>query len=247
MTDQVNLLDEKGSSQETSLLEEQGQSNQGATGQGSGSTGDGAAEPKAIKIGDIELSPEELLAVVKKSRDYDSLLPDYTRKTQRLSQLEDQLSNQFSNQHLKAEEPEIDISDYDLDLVKKAGKKLGLVSKNEIQKIKDDMAIGQFKDKHLEYKDPVKWGVFRKELEHYRLPSDSLELTNVFERAHRSLNIDVEIEKKSREAQGKALAEKEKLALASTGGGGGASKVPSSTEGLTPAQIAYMKDFGLLD
>ena len=48
--------------------------------------GEEASQP--VKIGDKEYTPEKLAELVKKSDDYDSLLPDYTRKSQRLADID---------------------------------------------------------------------------------------------------------------------------------------------------------------
>ena len=46
--------------------------------------------PQPIKVGDKEYTPDQLMEIEKKATHYEALLPDYTRKSQRLSELEKQ-------------------------------------------------------------------------------------------------------------------------------------------------------------
>src|SRR3990167_2050666 len=55
--------------------------------EGQGDEGQGESQ-QSIKIGEQEYTPEQLNEIVKKSTDYDSLLPEFTRRSQRLSELE---------------------------------------------------------------------------------------------------------------------------------------------------------------
>lgn len=50
--------------------------------------GEGGQAPQPVKIGEKEYTPEQLADLVKKGQDYDSLLPDYTRKSQRLADID---------------------------------------------------------------------------------------------------------------------------------------------------------------
>lgn len=49
---------------------------------------EGASQP--VKIGDKEFTPEQLTELSKKAGQYDELLPEFTRKTQKLKELEDE-------------------------------------------------------------------------------------------------------------------------------------------------------------
>lgn len=49
----------------------------------SGAGDGGQAEPQTVKVGDKEYTPDQLAALVDKGSKYDSLLPEYTRLTQR--------------------------------------------------------------------------------------------------------------------------------------------------------------------
>lgn len=50
--------------------------------------GEGDSQP--VKIGDKEFTPEELTELNKKAGQYDELLPEFTRKTQKLKELEEE-------------------------------------------------------------------------------------------------------------------------------------------------------------
>ena len=78
-------LDQDGS------LENEKEENEGGepSEEGSEGEGEGGQASQPIKIGDKEYTPEQLTEIVKKGQDYDSLLPDYTRKSQKLAEFED--------------------------------------------------------------------------------------------------------------------------------------------------------------
>lgn len=58
------------------------------SGEGIEDKGEGGEAPQPVKIGEKEYTPEQLAELVKKGQDYDSLLPDYTRKSQRLADID---------------------------------------------------------------------------------------------------------------------------------------------------------------
>lgn len=79
--------------------------------------GEGGQASQTIKVGDKEYTPDQLLEIEKKSRDYDALLPDYTRKSQRLAEID-------SKGQEKPEQPEEEPSYYDPNWVPKDYKEL---------------------------------------------------------------------------------------------------------------------------
>ena len=50
--------------------------------------GEGGETPQTVKVGDKEYTLDQLAELEKKGRDYDALLPDYTRKSQRLADID---------------------------------------------------------------------------------------------------------------------------------------------------------------
>lgn len=68
------------------------QGGQGGAGEGEGGT------PQTIKVGDKEYTPDQLKDFEKKASDYDSLLPEFTKKSQRLSELENKTKSNDTKQ-----------------------------------------------------------------------------------------------------------------------------------------------------
>jgi len=73
-----------------------GDGGQGDSGKG-GEGGEGDA-PQTIKVGDKEYTPDQLKDFEKKATDYDALLPDYTRKAQKLSEYEKNIKSNETKQ-----------------------------------------------------------------------------------------------------------------------------------------------------
>lgn len=57
----------------------------------SNDNGGAGDDTQKVKIGDEEYTPEQLTDIVKKGKSYDELLPDYTKKSQKLSEIEKNL------------------------------------------------------------------------------------------------------------------------------------------------------------
>jgi hypothetical protein len=86
-------------------IDDQVQKDESQEGQSDNQNEGEANDTSKVKIGEVEYTPEQLAEIVKKGSQYDELLPDYTRKSQKLSDYE---KNIKSNEQPKTEVPYLD-------------------------------------------------------------------------------------------------------------------------------------------
>lgn len=84
----VESEEDQGTNPNPEETEDSGEGNQ--SNKGGEGAGEGGEAPQTLKVGEKEYTPKEIEDLEKKGRDYDSLLPDYTQKSQKLSEFEKQ-------------------------------------------------------------------------------------------------------------------------------------------------------------
>jgi len=100
-------------------------------------------EEKKIKIGEKEYTVEELQEALQKARDYEHLVPEFTRKSQRLAELERQLEALQATKKELEESPEKQAA-------KQVLKELGFVTIDEAQKMVNEAISQVIEDIQLE-------------------------------------------------------------------------------------------------
>jgi hypothetical protein len=206
---------------------------------------EGAPAP-TIKLGEEEMTMEQIRALVEKGKsvaqweaqrpgyNMDSLYADYTKKAQRLAELEKQI---------QPAAPQVQLAPEEQLLLQKA---VSPMISNALQEERDHQALEFFKKSHPEYSDGGKWegfaGFFNS---FYKLPNSVEAQLMVMEMAHQTMSRESDDKKKQSVLQGQALADLQKLQMASQGGGG--QKAPTTPhDHLTPEQQKVMKDWNLI-
>lgn len=199
-----------------------------------------------VKIGEEEYTPDQLAELVQKGKivkeweiekpgyNLDTLYADYTKKTMELAEL---------RRNQPQVESEIQLAPEDQQLLKKA---VNPLIESALQQERDKMALDSFKNQHAEYNDLVKWKKYISFFNsYYKLPTEIPAQLTVMEMAHQNMNFEAEVAKKAHETKGQTLANMQKLEMASVGGGQ-QKTAPTPYDNLTPEQIRYMKEFGVL-
>ncbi len=84
----ITTMDEENKGLDQDLENRDESNNDGERDTSNSEEGGGGDDTPKVKIGDEEYTTEELAKIVGKGKQYDELLPDYTKKSQRLAELE---------------------------------------------------------------------------------------------------------------------------------------------------------------
>lgn len=204
--------------------------------------------PQGVKVGEQEYTSDQLTELVNKGKtvkeweqskpgyNLDSLYADYTRKSQKLAELE-------RNQGEPESGSESVLAPGEQEMLNKV---VNPIIEQAFQKERDQQALNLFKKSHPEYQESSNWtrfiGFFNS---YYKLPTAVEAQLQVMEMAHQNMNFEAEVKKKALQEKGQTLANIQKLDMASVGGGGQKSE-PNPLDLYTPEQVKYLKSFGLV-
>lgn len=163
---------------------------------------------------------------------------------------------EFEEYKLSLQKPTDDapVSPEDLAAFNAIGKKLGFVTKQEIEqdtqiktyKQMQDESLNNFLKEHPEYNKPgdadsdKRWTELQQELSYYNTaPADPKTWYNILNKAHRNLNTNPDLERVKGEALGMAKA---KLAEQTRMGGGGSGEVSTPKRKQTPEQQEFASE-----
>lgn len=182
-------------------------------------------ESKKVKIGDSEYDPDQLTDFLDKAKKYDDLLPEFTRRSQRLSQYEKKIDGEKKEKIVVDENVPIDQETEKV--LDNWAKKKGYVSKDEFLKTQydneKDFQVKTFIEGHPEYNmdnDPenLKWNRIVNEINSfYRMPENPKDIGKLLGRVHGGLYGD---KQKEKDLEGQALAKIQKTKMATLGGAG---------------------------
>jgi len=206
-------------------------------------------ETETVKIGDDEYDADQLTDLLAKAGKYDDLLPDYTRKTQELSEYKKTLGDKKEVQQPIITDEEVAIDTDTEKILNQWAKKKGLVPLEEIQRTtyeqEKDSQVKEFIKGFPEYNlenDPnnLRWNQLIGEVNSfYKMPANPKDVKTLLEKVHNSLRAPSELEK----AENKTLAKIQKAKTATLGGEGkGSTGTPAAKRQFTTEQIdAYRR------
>lgn len=160
-----------------------------------GSVEEKPEEPQKIKIGDKEFTEEELNGIIEKGGkvqewetkmpgfNLDTLMPDYTKKSQKLAQYE---------KHPAQKAEEVDLSDVDADELEKfdrIAKHRGFVKQSDIVQDSVEVQKNTFIASHPEYKQGIlandaKWEQLMEQFSLYNWQAFPHKVEDMLEKAH---------------------------------------------------------------
>jgi len=206
-------------------------------------------EPLTVEVAGRKLTPDQL------ANEYSSLQADYTKKAQRLAEIErSKLGGDHPKEDLVVAE-KIDIEPETEKILDAWAKQKGYVPESKLKetnyKSEQKYQVDQFMDKHPEYKPEndtgdIKWSKLAGEINtYYRMPTDPRQISNLLERVHNHLNPATE-----KDVEKKALAKIQKNKTAALGGSGSGAAKAESKSGkakLSKEVINHMKRGGYSD
>ena len=216
------------------------------------------AEATKVKIGEAEYTPEELQAIVSKGTqvkkweekmpgfDIDKLMPDYTRKSQRLAQFEKRNTVPKAQADSKEME-ELGIDEAQLRALEKAAKHLGFVRQTDLVQDSVEAQKETFIARHPEYKSDavggdIKWTQLMEKFSDFNVYQDQNTKTwygkidkveEFLERAHAEVSGTWQAAAVNEKTKQAVVTKQAQVNLMATGGGaprGAPQKTPSNTE-----------------
>ena len=202
--------------------------------EGSAETEDKAEEPQKIKIGDKEFTEEELKGVIEKGGkvqewetkmpgfNLDTLMPDYTKKSQKLAQYE---------KHPAPKAEEVDLSDVDADELEKfdrIAKHRGFVKQSDIVQDSVEVQKNTFIASHPEYKQGIpandaKWEQLMEQFALYNWQAFPHKVEEMLEKAHSEVSKTWNDEAKNQKTK-ESVTTKQAIVDAVAKGGNGSQK-----------------------
>ncbi len=234
--EEVELDKEEQSTEEET---ETGEKSEEQSEEGSAETEDKAEEPQKIKIGDKEFTEEELKGVIEKGGkvqewetkmpgfNLDTLMPDYTKKSQKLAQYE---------KHPAPKAEEVDLSDVDADELEKfdrIAKHRGFVKQSDIVQDSVEVQKNTFIASHPEYKQGIpandaKWEQLMEQFSLYNWQAFPHKVEDMLEKAHSEVSQGWETTKHNEKTK-ETVITKKALADATATSGGNAQKQKTQT------------------
>jgi len=199
-----------------------------------------------------KLTPEQLAEIQEKAKKYDDLLPDYTRKSQKLSELRKRDLDKPAN---PIKSPSLDETIKDLaekegysedelrattKIIDKILPQMGYVPKSELEKSTykniQNEAVDDFLEKNPEFDSDEKWTELMDEFSLYKLPATKKGISRVLERCKKEITGENESN-----TEVKILARQKKNQTASIGSGGsGASQTKKQT--ISEVQLQKLRE-----
>lgn len=202
-----------------------------------------STEPTKIKIGEMEYSEEELQTIVARGSkikewekkmpgfDIDKFMPDYTRKSQRLAELEKRTAPKEKKANdLKT----LGIDEDQVKAFETVAEHLGFVRQTDLVKDSVDAQKEAFLSRHADYKakTPVsdaKWESLMQEFNLYNWQGHPHRVEEFLEEAHRKVSATWQ-ETDRGEKMKESITTKKAQVQQATGGGGKTASAPKKAE-----------------
>ena len=228
--EEVEVKEDQSTEEETEEVKESEEQSE----EGSAETEEKAEEPQKIKIGDKEFTEEELNGIIEKGGkvqewetkmpgfNLDTLMPDYTKKSQKLAQYE---------KHPAPKVEEVDLSDVDADELEKfdrIAKHRGFVKQSDIVQDSVEVQKNTFIASHPEYKQGIpandaKWEQLMEQFALYNWQAFPHKVEDMLEKAHSEVSKTWNDEAKNQKTK-ESVTTKQAIVDAVAKGGNGSQK-----------------------
>ncbi len=198
--------------------------------------------PSSVKIGDREYTEAELQAIVEKGSkvqewetkmpgfNLDTLMPDYTQKSQRLAAFEKPRVPK-SKAMPREELEKLGVDDGQIKAFEAVASHLGYVRQTDLTQDSVEAQKDAFIAAHPEYSpgDPIndaRWGKLMERFSLYNWQSNPNMVSELLEEAHTKISAGQVEQKRGGQARATITTTQAKAALAALGGGSGGSAAP---------------------
>lgn len=215
-----------------------------------------ATEEEKFVLGDREYTQTEVQELIGKGQkirdweqkvpgnDIDKLYADYTKKSQRLAEYEKKIVAP-----VEQADDDLDLPPDQLDLLKRAAKKLGFVQREDMVKTSIESQKDAFLADHPEYlpqNDPAneKWSALMSEFNNFNWQTNPQRVTDFLERSHSQVAPNWQEKARGVEVKKQLLQRKSVSGLAQMGGGAAANAPDVKSSKLSTRQAELYRASG---